>query len=330
MGTYWHTHTQAGYNGHIMATTGGMRQGNTTSRGRGGGDSVESEKKRLVASKKNRLLYLISRLHRVLASWQACSMLCNVALLCLAASHPGGEVQVNVADYGAVGDGHTDDFSAFNAALQNVTSTGGTLFVPPGQFALSAPLVLTGNGISIVGAGSHPSTCVDRGSSLLSLTSNSTLVVFESCSSCALSGVLLSHASPGGMYEDKVQRLPIQATGSHHRSSRRARAIPACANRAHSTVVATAGAAITVRRSFATTLSNLWVERVWVGLSCSHMANTITLLDSFVLNILGPAGIQAAGGADGQRVDILQISRITTNNGAGQGELTAPSVASAV
>jgi hypothetical protein len=79
-------------------------------------------------------------------------------------------------------------------------------------------------------------------------------------------------------------------------------------------VIATAGAAITVQRSYSTTLSNLWIEQVWIGLAVSHMANVITFLDSFVLNIRGPAGIQAAGGADGQRVDILQISRITTNN----------------
>ncbi len=45
---------------------------------------------------------------------------------------------VSVKEFGATGDGSTDDYAAFVAAQASLTS-GGTLFIPPGTYALSAP-----------------------------------------------------------------------------------------------------------------------------------------------------------------------------------------------
>lgn len=60
-------------------------------------------------------------------------------------------VFTNVKQYGAKGDGTTDDTSAISAALSAISSTGGVLFFPPGTY-------LTGNqtllpNVHIVGAG---------------------------------------------------------------------------------------------------------------------------------------------------------------------------------
>jgi len=48
----------------------------------------------------------------------------------------------NVKNHGAVGDGVTDDIAAFNLAWAEVKSRGGILFIPPGNYLLSAQWVL--------------------------------------------------------------------------------------------------------------------------------------------------------------------------------------------
>lgn len=59
----------------------------------------------------------------------------------------------NVRDYGAVGDGATDDTGAINAAIAAMPATGGVLFFPGGQyftatgaFDLSKPITVRGDG----------------------------------------------------------------------------------------------------------------------------------------------------------------------------------------
>ena len=51
---------------------------------------------------------------------------------------------IDVTTQGATGDGSTDDYPAVIAAIRAVdVAGGGTVFFPPGAYALSAPL---GNG----------------------------------------------------------------------------------------------------------------------------------------------------------------------------------------
>ena len=60
----------------------------------------------------------------------------------------------NVKDYGAVGDGTTDDTAAFTLAVAAVNTAGGKLILPPGQYVVAAGTIdLTYDGISVVGAG---------------------------------------------------------------------------------------------------------------------------------------------------------------------------------
>jgi hypothetical protein len=60
----------------------------------------------------------------------------------------------SVRDFGAVGDGTTDDLSAFNAAV-TAASTAGVVFVPPGSYSISgatnSSFWLVARGASIVG-----------------------------------------------------------------------------------------------------------------------------------------------------------------------------------
>jgi hypothetical protein len=49
--------------------------------------------------------------------------------------------QLSVLDYGAIGDGATDDTAAIQACLDAVPSTGGVVYFPAGKYKVTAPLV---------------------------------------------------------------------------------------------------------------------------------------------------------------------------------------------
>lgn len=64
-----------------------------------------------------------------------------------------GELLINVKDFGAVGDGVTDDTAAIQAAINSFGSGGlgpGNLYFPPGDYLISASLVLH-SGLTITG-----------------------------------------------------------------------------------------------------------------------------------------------------------------------------------
>lgn len=61
---------------------------------------------------------------------------------------------VSVKDFGAVGDGVTDDAAAIQAAIAAVGSTGGTVFFPSGTFLVNAQIDINNlTGVHIKGAG---------------------------------------------------------------------------------------------------------------------------------------------------------------------------------
>jgi len=50
---------------------------------------------------------------------------------------------VNVLDYGAVGDGTTDDTAAIQAAITSVSATGGTVYFPTGKYLVTAKITVS-------------------------------------------------------------------------------------------------------------------------------------------------------------------------------------------
>lgn len=68
----------------------------------------------------------------------------------------GAVIEANVLDFGAVGDGITDDTAAFKAALEYVGSIGGVLYAPAGVYVLKEQLVLE-NGVTLLGDFKKPS-----------------------------------------------------------------------------------------------------------------------------------------------------------------------------
>jgi len=61
---------------------------------------------------------------------------------------------VNVMDFGAKGDGSTDDTSAIQAAITSLTSTGGTVYFPIGNYKITSPINWLPR-VNLLGAGGH-------------------------------------------------------------------------------------------------------------------------------------------------------------------------------
>ena len=66
---------------------------------------------------------------------------------------------VNVKDFGAKGDGATDDTEAFQKAI-NASYTGESLFVPPGQYLISKTLNIKNAGFTMYGGNSRDSKLI--------------------------------------------------------------------------------------------------------------------------------------------------------------------------
>lgn len=95
-----------------------------------------------------------------------------------------GELVFNVKDYGAKGDGATDDTAAVTAAIAAIPATGGTLFFPAGTyltlggFTIDKPCTIRGEGSAayhnLEGAGStnclSKVTCTSRTAVLFTVT----------------------------------------------------------------------------------------------------------------------------------------------------------------
>lgn len=59
---------------------------------------------------------------------------------------------VNVQDFGALGDGQTDDTASIQTAINSVGLDGGTIYIPPGTYILSQSILLTDH-VTLTGAG---------------------------------------------------------------------------------------------------------------------------------------------------------------------------------
>ena len=77
--------------------------------------------------------------------------------LAQAQTRPAG--WVNVADFGALGDGANDDAPAIQTAINTVVAAGGgVVFLPAGIFRIAAGLVIDGSNVAIQGTGKGATT----------------------------------------------------------------------------------------------------------------------------------------------------------------------------
>jgi len=65
---------------------------------------------------------------------------------------------ISVKDFGAVGNGSADDTTAIQAAINSLSSTGGTVYFPAGTYKVSSTLNITHDNITLAGAGKGATT----------------------------------------------------------------------------------------------------------------------------------------------------------------------------
>lgn len=101
-----------------------------------------------------------------------------------------GSMATNVKDFGAKGDGTTDDTAAIQSAITSLGSQGGTVFLPPGNYLLNGASPLNLNvPVNLQGAG-HGATSIRIGASF---TGTSAITV--SSDDCMIQGLQLRGAS---------------------------------------------------------------------------------------------------------------------------------------
>ena len=59
---------------------------------------------------------------------------------------------VSVKDFGAVGDGVTNDTTAIQDAIDSVATAGGAVYFPPGEYLISGSITISTYGVSLIGA----------------------------------------------------------------------------------------------------------------------------------------------------------------------------------
>ena len=111
---------------------------------------------------------------------------------------------INVLDYGAKGDGTTDDGPAIQLAI-NALPNGGSVFIPEGEYLISTGIQIT-KGIRILGAGRANfngytdsfSTTVHSGATLIRITTGKTAFSFNKGSNVTAFGCSIEEMSFAG------------------------------------------------------------------------------------------------------------------------------------
>lgn len=88
----------------------------------------------------------------------------DVYAQCVTTSSPGVTRVFNVRNYGAVGDGVTNDGPAINLAIADLNLFGGTLYFPEGTYAIATALTEITNNTTVLGDGQGVSVLFFQGS----------------------------------------------------------------------------------------------------------------------------------------------------------------------
>ena len=108
---------------------------------------------------------------------------------------------ISVKDYGAKGDGTTDDATAIQNAINASTAKGTAVLFPPGVYIVGSPLLVTTNGVSLIGA-ARASTDSNLGSVIKAktgFTGAQIIMVSQTGTPTApLNGITISHLTING------------------------------------------------------------------------------------------------------------------------------------
>lgn len=130
-------------------------------------------------------------------------------------------------DYGAAGNGTTDDTTAVqNAANAVAAAGGGTLFLPPGNFKLSSALSLTGaNTVSLLGVGPGISILTQSSTSANGITYNPTSLTAAAMQNLSVVGpgsgtgigiLMEANGGAGSAVSCNLENVTVSGFGSHN------------------------------------------------------------------------------------------------------------------
>ena len=138
------------------------------------------------------------------------------------------KVGPSIFDFGAAGDGITDDSAAFTQALQSAATNGVMVRVPSYTYAIANPIVFSstmnvGTTWGFECEGAHLISKITQGSDVISLTSNHTVRYFRlaggiTITGSGLDGNGLHLFAPGGayyLYNATIEGLSVEGVGGH-------------------------------------------------------------------------------------------------------------------
>lgn len=112
---------------------------------------------------------------------------------------------VSVKDFGAAGDGATDDTAAINAALASIATTGGTLYFPAGKY------VVSGSGLSLDQSGLSSGDTLTRVNLLGAGMGNTEIYYTGSGSALTYTGAA---TLPGLLAYAQIEKIRFQGTST--------------------------------------------------------------------------------------------------------------------
>jgi hypothetical protein len=137
------------------------------------------------------------------------------------------KAQPSIFDFGAKGDGITDDSAAFNAALNSAATKGQVIVVPSFTYAIANPIKYNSSADAVqpwglAGQGATLFSKIANGSDVVSLTSNNTVRYFTlsgmkiRCTGSDGNGLHISALSPSVyFYNSKIDGLSVEGAGKH-------------------------------------------------------------------------------------------------------------------
>jgi hypothetical protein len=144
------------------------------------------------------------------------------------AETPASHASLSIFDFGAVGDGETDDSAAFNKALETAAREGRTVLVPGRTYAIARPIAWVstnhvGQAWGLQCQGARLLSKLTKGETILSLTSKHTVRYFRLVGGLTITGTGsdgngLHINCPGNsafFYNATLEGLSIERTGIH-------------------------------------------------------------------------------------------------------------------
>lgn len=121
---------------------------------------------------------------------------------------------VSVKDFGALGDGTTDDTAAFLAAMAyiNTNTNSATLFVPAGKYPINSTLYLTNAGSGIIGETASQNMVYGAGTTIY-FTSNNTPIIVVTTGQNRIENLKLMYSTAQGVGNSGSTALQLMSSG---------------------------------------------------------------------------------------------------------------------